>query len=161
MSWQDIEIPSPESLNIKLNIYKEQHNEYIKDMRLKFDKVFETIRCNIMKMIKNRLDKCIDSHKSPKHIIIFCYEIRLPKENCDDFKIKPPNSNIPSITAKIDSIDLLKLYYECFPEKFIQKNDLLIYDHIMEPIIHNIQKRKFMTIKNIYHGSLGYCISWN
>ena len=31
MSWQDIELSSPEFLNTKLNIYKEQHNEYIKE----------------------------------------------------------------------------------------------------------------------------------
>ena len=141
MSWEDIMLPTVESLNAKLEEHKNERKAVLNRKRELFDKMFSDARVNIMKYIKERLEKSIDSHKAEKKIVIYYYEGMAGR------------SELPNMT----SVECVDLYRECYPDIIRRET---IFDYIMIPIFHKLQKMNYKVNVYPYESRMAYVITW-
>ena len=142
MSWEDIMLPTVESLNAKLEEHKNARKIVLERKRELFDKMFTNARLNIMNYIKERLEKSINSHKAEKKIVIHYYE-GVTSE------IGLPNFN---------NYECLDLYRECYPN--IAKRDTL-FDYIMLPIVKKLRDQNYKINVYPYEFRMAYVITWD
>ena len=142
MSWEDIALPTVESLNAKLEEHKNERKVVLNRKRELFDKMFSDARVNIMKYIKERLDKSINSHKAEKKIVIYYYEGVTGQ------------IELPNMTSN----ECFDLYRECYPDTL---KCATLYDHIMIPIFHKLQDMNYKVNVYPYESRMAYVITWN
>jgi hypothetical protein len=141
MNWENITLPTIESLNAKLEEYKNERKVILEHKRELFDKMFANSRLKIMNYIKERLEKSIDSHKADKHIIIYYNEGVTSEIFLPDFT----------------SVECIDLYRECYPD--ITKCETL-FDYIMIPIVQKLKAYNYKINMYQYKNRMAYIISW-
>lgn len=142
MSWEDITLPTVESLNAKLEEHKNERNIVLERKRELYHKMFTNARLNIMNYIKERLEKSINSHKAEKKIVIHYYEGVTGE-------IGLPN---------LSSYECLDLYRECYPH--IAKRETL-FDYIMLPIVKKLRDQNYKINVCPYEFRMAYVITWD
>ena len=143
MNWEDITLPTIESLNAQLEEHKAARMEYINIKRKLFDDMFAQARINIMQRIKDLLEISMVSYKAPKYIILKCNE-GVTEE-----------LQLPLFTSN----ECFELYEECYPKESANKNNL--YECIMVPIVAKLKNQHFTVNVQQYCSVKSYIIMWD
>jgi hypothetical protein len=143
MNWEDIELPTIDSLNAQLADLKAKRREFINVKRKLFDDMFAQSRIKIMERIAAMLNASMCSHDARKQIVL----------NYNTYVAR--NEKLPECNTR----ECFELYKECYPQESYNKKD--IYECIMLPIVKKLKELNFKVNVYPYCSVMSYVITWD